>query len=164
MRNRRFFSLSLRRIPVRGFFFSFIGSETRMGFLDAEEREGMTNDAYARPVVARQSLRVVYSPPSSSFDTLVETAAFPRRLTEISLSEERENISSGRDEGEFIPELFAGGWTNCSPSLDPFEFLLIREIQEIKEGIPFYFYFSPRRGRKFQQFLLSREWKWIGSR
>ena len=163
MRNRRFFSLSLRRIPVRGFFFSFIGSETRMGFLAAEEREGMTNDAYARPVVARQSLRVVYSPPSSSFDTLVETA-FPRRLTEISLSEERENISSGRDEGEFIPELFAGGWTNCSPSLDPFEFLLIREIQEIKEGIPFYFYFSPRRGRKFQQFLLSREWKWIGSR
>lgn len=161
MRNRRFFSLSLRRIPVRGFFFSFIGSETRTGFLDAEEREGMTNDAYARPVVARQSLRVVYSPPSSSFDTLVETA-FPRRLTEISLSEERENISSGRDEGEFIPELFAGGWTNCSPS--PFEFLLIREIQEIKEGIPFYFYFSPRRGRKFQQFLLSREWKWIGSR
>ena len=134
-----------------------------MGFLDAEEREGMTNDAYARPVVARQSLRVVYSPPSSSFDTLVETA-FPRCLTEISLSEERENISSGRDEGEFIPELFAGGWTNCSPSLDPFEFLLIREIQEIKEGIPFYFYFSPRRGRKFQQFLLSREWKWIGSR
>lgn len=164
MRNRRFFSLSLRRIPVRGFFFSFIGSETRMGFLDAEEREGMTNDAYARPVVARQSLRVVYSPPSSSFDTLVETAAFPRRLTEISLSEERENISSGRDEGEFIPELFAGGWTNCSPSPDPFEFLLIREIQEIKEGIPFYFYFSPHRGRKFQQFLLSREWKWIGSR
>lgn len=162
MRNRRFFSLSLRRIPVRGFFFSFIGSETRMGFLDAEEREGMTNDAYARPVVARQSLRVVYSPPSS-FDTLVETA-FPRRLTEISLSEERENISSGRDEGEFISELFAGGWTNCSPSPDPFEFLLIREIQEIKEGIPFYFYFSPRRGRKFQQFLLSREWKWIDSR
>lgn len=154
MRNRRFFSLSLRRIPVRGFFFSFIGSETRTGFLDAEEREGMTNDAYARPVVARQSLRVVYSPPSS-FDTLVETAAFPRRLTEISLSEERENISSGRDEGEFIPELFAGGWTNCSPSPDPFEFLLIREIQEIKEGIPFYFYFSPHRGRKFQQFHFS---------
>lgn len=123
-----------------------------MGFLDAEEREGMTNDAYARPVVARQSLRVVYSPPSSSFDTLVETAAFPRRLTEISLSEERENISSGRDEGEFIPELFAGGWTNCSPSLDPFEFLLIREIQEIKEGIPFYFYFPPTEDENFNNF------------
>lgn len=123
-----------------------------MGFLDAEEREGMTNDAYARPVVARQSLRVVYSPPSSSFDTLVETAAFPRRLTEISLSEERENISSGRDEGEFISELFAGGWTNCSPSLDPFEFLLIREIQEIKEGIPFYFYFPPTEDENFNNF------------
>lgn len=112
----------------------------------------MTNDAYARPVVARQSLRVVYSPPSSSFDTLVETAAFPRRLTEISLSEERENISSGRDEGEFIPELFAGGWTNCSPSPDPFEFLLIREIQEIKEGIPFYFYFPPTEDENFNNF------------
>lgn len=152
MRNRRFFSLSLRRILVRGFFFSFIGSETRTGFLDAEEREGMTNDAYARPVVARQSLRVVYSLPSSSFDTLVETAAFPRRLTEISLSEERENISSGRDEGEFISELFAGGWTNCSPSPDPFEFLLIREIQEIKEGIPFYFYFPPTEDENFNNF------------
>lgn len=149
------FSLSLSRfIPrsrsrIRGggfFFFLFLFLEAKLRWISSNTTtKGRVAD-HTRPVYRAPI------PPSRLFATLVETSSIPALFLspvnrDFSFGG---NISRGRDEEEFTPELFEGGWTNCSPSLspdsrpDPFGF---RETKNL------YLYLS----RKFQQFYSRTE-------
>lgn len=123
MRNRHFFSLPLAFHPrsrsrIRGggfFFFLFLFLEAKLRWISSNTTtKGRVAD-HTRPVYRAPI------PPSRLFATLVETSSIPALFLspvnrDFSFGG---NISRGRDEEEFTPELFEGGWTNCSPSLSP---------------------------------------------
>lgn len=126
MRNRHFFSLPLAFHPpfafedprwwfllLLFFFFSFL--EAKLRWISSNTTtKGRVAD-HTRPVYRAPI------PPSRLFATLVETSSIPALFLspvnrDFSFGG---NISRGRDGEEFTPELFEGGWTNCSPSLSP---------------------------------------------